>query len=132
VTRLHWVATRVHALTVEPGSADSLRLDDVSDPQRLRAELLVAGLAVGVCGTNKEIVRGDYGWPPPDRSRLINGHESLGRMLEAPSDSDFTASDLVVAVVRRPNPVPWQAAPHVEVLGPAQAVATVHDTHFGM
>lgn len=100
MTRLHWVATRVHALTVEPGSADSLRLDDVSDPQRLRAELLV------VCGTDKEIVRGDYGWPPPDRSRPINGHESLGRVLEAPSDSDFTASDLVVGVVRRPNPVP--------------------------
>jgi hypothetical protein len=86
VTRLHWVATRVHALTVEPGSADSLRLDDVSGTQRLRAGLLVAGLAVGVCGTDKEIVRGDHGWPPPDRSRPINGHESLGRVLEAPSD----------------------------------------------
>jgi hypothetical protein len=53
VTRLHWVATRVHALTVEPGSADSLRLDDVSGTQQLRAGSLVAGLAVGVCGPTR-------------------------------------------------------------------------------
>ena len=37
------------------------------------------------------------------------GHESLGRVLEAPADSGFAAGDLVVGVVRRPDPEPCPA-----------------------
>lgn len=71
-------------------------------------------MSIGVCGTDKEIVRGEYGWAPPDRRRLILGHESLGRVERAPSGSDFTAGDLVVGVVRRPDPVPCGACAHGE------------------
>lgn len=70
---------------------------------------MVAGLAIGVCGTDKEIVRGEYGWAPPHRDRLILGHESLGRVVEAPQGSDYSKGDLVVGVVRRPDPVPCGA-----------------------
>jgi threonine dehydrogenase-like Zn-dependent dehydrogenase len=74
----------------------------------------VQGLAVGVCGTDKEIVRGEYGWAPPDDDRLVLGHESLGRVLEAPEASGFTPGDLVCGVVRRPDPVPCGACAHGE------------------
>ena len=93
-------------LTVVPGKADSARLDDLPEPPAEAGSVLVRGLAVGVCGTDVEIVRGEYGWAPPGRGRLILGHESLGRVREAPAGSDLAAGDLVVGIVRRPDPVP--------------------------
>jgi threonine dehydrogenase-like Zn-dependent dehydrogenase len=37
---------------------------------------------------------------------LVLGHESLGRVLEAPAGASVAAGDLVVGIVRRPDPVP--------------------------
>jgi threonine dehydrogenase-like Zn-dependent dehydrogenase len=68
--------------------------------------MLVEMLAIGMCGTDREILAGKYGWAPPGCSYLIIGHESLGRVLEAPPGSGFSAGDLVVGVVRHPDPVP--------------------------
>ena len=62
--------------------------------------------AVGVCGTDLEIIGGEYGWAPPGEERLAIGHESLGEVIEAPAGSGLAAGDLVVAIVRRPDPVP--------------------------
>jgi glucose 1-dehydrogenase len=104
----------MRALTVEPGTAGTARVDDLPEPVPADHELLVDGLAVGVCGTDREIVSGSYGWAPPGRSRLIIGHESLGRVRRAPAGSPFTAGDLVVGVVRRPDPVPCAACAHDE------------------
>jgi threonine dehydrogenase-like Zn-dependent dehydrogenase len=64
---------------------------------------------VGVCGTDREIAAGEYGWAPPGATRLVIGHESLGRVLEAPAGSGFGPGDLVAGVVRRPDPVPCGA-----------------------
>ena len=47
--------------------------------------------------------------PPPDDGKLIVGHESLGEVLEAPTGSGFARGDLVVGIVRRPDPVPCPA-----------------------
>ncbi|MFI7601394.1 glucose 1-dehydrogenase [Actinoplanes sp. NPDC049681] len=102
----------MRALTVIPLQAGSLSVTDVPDPQPGDGELLVDGLAVGVCGTDKEIANGDYGWAPPGRDRLVIGHESLGRVRTAPPGSDFSPGDLVVGVVRRPDPVPCGACAH--------------------
>ena len=102
------------ALTVKPGAAGDVRVEDVPEPDRTDGDLLVEGMAVGVCGTDKEIVRGEYGWAPTGRERLVIGHESLGRVLEAPSDSAFAAGDLVAGVVRRPDPEPCGACAHGE------------------
>jgi glucose 1-dehydrogenase len=96
------------ALTVQPMTADSARLDDVGEPPEDDGPVLVQTLAVGVCGTDIEIVRGAYGWPPPGRDRLVLGHESLGRVLEAPAGAPVAAGDLVVGIVRRPDPVPCE------------------------
>jgi threonine dehydrogenase-like Zn-dependent dehydrogenase len=94
------------ALTVQPGIADSLRLDDIPPPTPVDGELLVRGLALGICGTDREIIAAKYGIAPPGRDRLVLGHESLGRVEQAPAGSGFAAGDLVVGIVRRPDPVP--------------------------
>ena len=99
----------MRALTVSPGQADSLALVAQPEPRPGEGELLVDGLAVGVCGTDKEIAAGDYGWAPPGQDRLVIGHESLGRVRTAPRGSGFAPGDLVVGVVRRPDPVPCGA-----------------------
>ncbi len=99
----------MQALTVEPRAAGSLKIVELPDPEPAESELLVQGLAIGVCGTDKEIVDGEYGWAPPGRERLVLGHESLGRVRRAPAHSGFSTGDLVVGVVRRPDPVPCGA-----------------------
>lgn len=104
----------MRALTVEVSKLQSLRVDDVPDARADDGDLLVTGLAIGVCGTDKEIAAGDYGWAPPGRERLVLGHESLGRVEQAPPDSGFSAGDLVVGVVRRPDPEPCGACAHGE------------------
>lgn len=102
----------MYALTVQPGKSNSLAVTELDDPSPGPAELLVKGLAVGVCGTDKEIARGEYGWAPPGRDRLVLGHESLGRVEQAPAGSAFAQGDLVVGVVRRPDPAPCGACAH--------------------
>jgi threonine dehydrogenase-like Zn-dependent dehydrogenase len=104
----------VRALTLEPGKAGSTDVRDVPDPRPGDDELLVEGLALGVCGTDKEIARGQYGWAPPGHDRLVLGHESLGRVLEAPAGSGFEQGQLVAGVVRRKDPVPCGACAHDE------------------
>lgn len=104
----------MRALTVRPGTPGSVQLEELPDPVPGSDELLVHGIAIGVCGTDKEIVRGDYGWAPPGRDRLVLGHESLGRVLRAPEGSDFAPGDLVAGVVRRPDPEPCGACAHDE------------------
>lgn len=104
----------MRALTITPGEKNSLQLVDRSEPTPGPNDLLVDGLAIGVCGTDKEILSGAYGWAPPGEDRLVLGHESLGRVKSAPSDSNFTEGDLVVGVVRRPDPVPCGACAHGE------------------
>jgi glucose 1-dehydrogenase len=96
----------VKALTVIPRQTASAQLSDVDEPPQGDGPILVETLAVGICGTDIEILTGRYGWAPPGRDRLVLGHESLGRVIEAPRDAPVTTGDLVVGIVRRPDPVP--------------------------
>jgi threonine dehydrogenase-like Zn-dependent dehydrogenase len=96
----------VKALTVVPLQKGTARLDDVEEPPESDGPVLVETVAVGVCGTDIEIVTGEYGWAPPGSERLVLGHESLGRVVEAPEGSGLSTGDLVVGIVRRPDPVP--------------------------
>jgi threonine dehydrogenase-like Zn-dependent dehydrogenase len=104
----------VRALTVEPGVPDSVRLDDLADDGGDGGVELAAGdgayevetLLVGVCGTDREIVAGAYGTAPEGSSRLVLGHEAVGRVTRAPDGAPLAAGDLVVPIVRRPDPVP--------------------------
>ncbi len=99
----------MRALTVLPGTSGSLTVEERPVPRPSEGELLVEAVAVGVCGTDREIVSGAYGTAPPGSDRLVLGHESLGRVLEAPPGSGFSVGDLVAGVVRRPDPVPCGA-----------------------
>ncbi|MHB1712082.1 MAG: alcohol dehydrogenase catalytic domain-containing protein, partial [Acidimicrobiales bacterium] len=96
----------MQALTVVPMTKGSARLDDIDEPPVSDGPVLVKTLAVGICGTDIEILSGEYGWAPPGRDRLVLGHESLGRVLEAPAGGDLAKDDYVVGIVRRPDPVP--------------------------
>lgn len=93
------------ALTVVPGVAGSARLDEVSSEGGLTEDLTVETLLVGVCGTDGDILAGHYG-EAPDGRRLVLGHEAVGRVTDASSDSGFATGQLVVPIVRRPDPVP--------------------------
>lgn len=97
------------AITVAPGKANSADLEEIDEPPAEAGSLLVEALALGVCGTDREILSGDYGWAPPGRERLVLGHESLGRVVEAPEGSGFSPGDHVAGVVRRPDPAPCPA-----------------------
>jgi len=60
-------------------------------------------LEVGVCGTDHEIARFEYGTPPAGEPYLVIGHESLGQVVEVGGDvTELKAGDLVVTTVRRP------------------------------
>ena len=99
----------MRALTVRPGQRDSLELVDLPEPDEADGAVLVDGLAVGLCGTDVEIVSGQYGSAPTGDDRLVLGHENLGRVRDAPGGSGLAEGDLVVGIVRRPDPVPCAA-----------------------
>ena len=94
------------AITVEPKVPGSASLEDVPEPDLRDGSVLVEAVAVGVCGTDVEIVEGQYGWAPPGKRRLVLGHESLGRVVDPGPTGSFRSGDLVVSIVRRPDPVP--------------------------
>ena len=94
------------AITVEPHRPETAHLDEIPEPDPRGGSVLVEAIAVGVCGTDVEIVNGKYGWAPRGRTRLVLGHESLGRVLDAGPSGVLQPGDLVVGIVRRPDPVP--------------------------
>jgi threonine dehydrogenase-like Zn-dependent dehydrogenase len=96
----------VQALSIIPRRAGSLALGAVGEPPARQGAVLVRAVALGVCGTDRELIAGDYGEAPRGAERLVLGHESLGRVLEAPQASGLRAGDAVVGIVRRPDPVP--------------------------
>lgn len=96
----------MRAVTVVPLKANTVQLSDLPEPPLEDGPVLVKTRAIGVCGTDIEIIAGDYGWAPPGEERLALGHESLGEVLEAPAGSGFAPGDLVVGIVRRPDPLP--------------------------
>src|SRR5688572_4623616 len=64
----------MRALTVDLARAGSLSLSELPDPEPGPGELLVEGVAIGICGTDREIARGEFGVG----ETLVIGHESLG------------------------------------------------------
>jgi glucose 1-dehydrogenase len=85
-------------MTVIPGRPDSAELTELPEPGAKDGELVVEPLYLGVCGTDREILDGAHGEPPPGHERLVLGHELLGRVRDT--------GQLVAGIVRRPDPVP--------------------------
>jgi glucose 1-dehydrogenase len=96
----------MRALTVRPRQPHSARLEQLPDVEPSPDDVLVQTLAVGICGTDREIIEGFYGQPPPGDDFLVLGHESLGSVLRATETCGLWPGDLVVGIVRKPDPVP--------------------------
>ncbi len=94
------------AITIVPGTANSESVRDVPEPPESDGSIEVRALELGICGTDFELISAEYGFAAPGYEYLILGHESLGRVEAAPAASGFKKGDLVVGIVRRPDPVP--------------------------
>lgn len=97
----------MRAVVVTPRKPGSGRLMEVADPKAQPDEVLVRVQEVGLDGTDAEILEGQYGEAPPGDNYPIIGHESLGQVEEiADGAGGLSSGDWVVAIVRRPDPVP--------------------------
>ena len=96
------------AIAIVPGRPETAGVIDLPTP-RSDGTILVRKLSIGMCGTDLEIALDGNGIPPPGEERLVIGHESLGEVIEAPEGSGFESGNLVVGVVRRPDPLPCAA-----------------------
>src|SRR4051795_10405825 len=94
----------MRAMTVIPGKPDSAEVNQPPEPEPKDGEVLVEPLFLGVCGTDREILDGAHGEPPPGHERLVLGHELLGRVEE--SGGGLEGGQLVAGIVRRPDPEP--------------------------
>jgi threonine dehydrogenase-like Zn-dependent dehydrogenase len=100
-------SVEIQAVAVCPGRKNSARLVRLPKPKLSaddRNKVLVKVLAVGVDGTDKEILAAEYGAPPAGDEFLITGHESFGIVEETGSEViGLRPGDFVVATVRRPG-----------------------------
>jgi len=94
----------MNALTVIPRQAGSAQLTSMPEPVGDATGVVLQCLSVGVCGTDREIIRGDYGEAPAGETRLVLGHECVARVAEAGHAQ--SSGTLVVPILRRPDPVP--------------------------
>jgi glucose 1-dehydrogenase len=94
----------INALTVIPKQSGSARLSPMPGPVGDADGVVLQTLSVGVCGTDREILRGDYGQAPAGETRLVLGHECVARVAEA--GAARASGSIVVPIVRRPDPVP--------------------------
>ena len=100
----------MQAIVVTPKQARSGRVAEVPTPQPGPGQVLVKTIEVGVCGTDLEILNGEYGEAPPGEDYLILGHENFGQVVEPDDSGQFAEGDYVVCVVRRPDPAPCVVA----------------------
>jgi glucose 1-dehydrogenase len=93
----------MRALIVNPGKK-SVRLTERPPPRPPQdTEVLLRILDIGICGTDREIGRFEYGTPPPGAQDFVLGHEALAEVVAVgPEVTSVRAGELVVPTVRRP------------------------------
>ena len=106
--RYRRVRDQMKAIAIVPGRPETAGVFDMPEPPKSDGSVLVRTLSVGLCGTDLEIALGGYGVPPPGEERLVLGHESIGEVIDAPKGSGLEPGNLVVGIVRRPDPYPAQ------------------------
>lgn len=90
------------AIVVTPKKQGSLRLEDLEEPKQGKNDVLLEVQKVGICGTDRDIIKGFYGEAPEGGDFLVLGHESLCRVAELGSNvTGLRVGDLVVPTVRR-------------------------------
>jgi len=101
--------TLMRAIALDEASSKPVLRDDIPEPELISPDqLLIHVLEVGICGTDRAIVRGDSGEVPPGSDCLILGHEMLGQVVSAgeAAAAEYSPGDLVVCTVRRPCRLP--------------------------
>ena len=93
------------AITVEPHKPDTARLEDFPEPD-VRAGWCRGSHRRGRVWDRRRDRGGQVRLGASRETRLVLGHESLGRVVDPGSSSAFQKGDLVVGIVRRPDPVP--------------------------
>jgi glucose 1-dehydrogenase len=63
----------MRGLTIVPGRAGTLQLDAIEEPATAQGAVLVRTLAVGVCGTDRDLIDGRFGEAPSGEERLVLG-----------------------------------------------------------
>jgi threonine dehydrogenase-like Zn-dependent dehydrogenase len=95
----------MNAVTVTPHTKE-VTLRDIPEPVLTTpTDVKLRILDVGVCGTDREICRFDYGTPPDGSDHLVIGHESVGQVVEVGAGvTTLRPGDVVIPMVRRPCP----------------------------
>src|SRR6476659_5268894 len=93
------------AIAAETGSTRPVFVNVEAPQEPAVGEVLCRTLELGVCGTDREILKSAKPWVPVGEERLILGHECLAR-IEAVGRgvNEYQSGDLVVPVVRRALP----------------------------
>lgn len=93
----------MNAVAVNPGRKEVGEVEHPTPELTRDVEVKFRMLEVGICGTDREICRFDYGAPPSGFQHLVLGHEGLGEVTEVGTDvSTLSKGDLIVPMVRRP------------------------------
>ena len=97
----------VTGIAITPERAGALHRTTLPSGEPGQREVEIAVIRVGVCGTDREIIRGEIGFPPTGSSELVIGHEMVGRVTRVGTNVDrVAAGDLVTVTVRRPDGCP--------------------------
>jgi threonine dehydrogenase-like Zn-dependent dehydrogenase len=94
-------------IAIIPREANSLHLTEIARQEPGPGEVLIQIQRVGICGTDRELIHGSFGAPPPGGRALVLGHEMLGAVTATgPGVDGLAPGELVTATVRRPDGCP--------------------------
>ncbi len=94
-------------VAIRPLQPDSIHLTEIPRQEPGPGQVLLRIRQVGVCGTDRELIRAHFGAAPPGESALVLGHEMLGEVAAlGPEVQGFSVGQLVTATVRRPDGCP--------------------------
>jgi glucose 1-dehydrogenase len=96
--------TLMRGIALDKTSGKPVLKEDLPEPAlNSPDQLLIRVLEVGICGTDRALVRGEGGEPPPGDDYLVLGHEMLGEVISIgdAAAADYAPGDLAVCTVRR-------------------------------
>jgi threonine dehydrogenase-like Zn-dependent dehydrogenase len=98
---------RQQGIAIRPLQTDSIHLTEIPRPQPGPGEVQITIRHVGVCGTDRELIRAHFGAAPAGEEVLVLGHEMLGEVAAVGEGvQGFVPGELVTATVRRPDGCP--------------------------
>jgi threonine dehydrogenase-like Zn-dependent dehydrogenase len=89
-------------LAIKPGFSGTLEVVQIGLPALGPNDVQIRVLEAGICGTDREIIHGQFGYPPAGEVDLVLGHEAIGEVTAAgPQVNGLAVGDLVATTVRR-------------------------------